>query len=160
MSHRRAAAPLEWAGGHLPAAPLGGAILFPRSHLPLHIFEERYRAMVEDALAGPGRIAMIQPQTAREGAPLFSIGRRMATGSPYYLNGRLCRLGLWKKVLSGAEITSEDTGTVSREVGQQVEGREQAMVQVGEQPAVHPVGMVGTRLETETHARRRIVSVR
>ncbi len=45
----------------VPLFPLAGAILFPRSHLPLHIFEERYRAMVEDAMAGPGRIALIQP---------------------------------------------------------------------------------------------------
>jgi len=45
----------------VPLFPLSGAILFPRSHLPLHIFEERYRAMVQDAMAGPGRIAMIQP---------------------------------------------------------------------------------------------------
>ena len=45
----------------VPLFPLSGAILFPRSQLPLHIFEERYRAMVQDAMAGPGRIAMIQP---------------------------------------------------------------------------------------------------
>ena len=45
----------------VPLFPLSGAILFPRSHLPLHIFEERYRAMVQDAMAGTGRIAMIQP---------------------------------------------------------------------------------------------------
>ena len=45
----------------VPLFPLSGAILFPRSHLPLHVFEERYRAMVQDAMAGPGRIAMIQP---------------------------------------------------------------------------------------------------
>ena len=50
----------------VPLFPLGGAILFPRSHLPLHIFEERYRAMVEDALAGAGRIAMIQPADAAD----------------------------------------------------------------------------------------------
>ena len=54
--------------------PLTGAILFPGLHLPLHIFEPRYRAMVSDALARDRRIAMIQPQTPGEGAPLFSIG--------------------------------------------------------------------------------------
>ena len=26
--------------------PLPGALLFPRMHLPLHIFEPRYRAMI------------------------------------------------------------------------------------------------------------------
>jgi Lon protease-like protein len=58
----------------VPIFPLGGAILFPRSHLPLHIFEERYRAMVEDALAGPGRIAMIQPAEESESPSLYRVG--------------------------------------------------------------------------------------
>ena len=54
--------------------PLSGAVLYPGLHLPLHIFEPRYRAMVSDALARDRRIAMIQPQAAMEGAPLFAIG--------------------------------------------------------------------------------------
>jgi len=54
--------------------PLTGAILYPGLQLPLHIFEPRYRAMVSDALARDRRIAMIQPQSPAEGAPLFSIG--------------------------------------------------------------------------------------
>jgi uncharacterized protein len=54
--------------------PLGGAILFPGLQLPLHIFEPRYRALVGSALAKDRKIAMIQPQTASEGAPLFEIG--------------------------------------------------------------------------------------
>ena len=57
----------------VPLFPLTGAILFPRSHLPLHIFEDRYRAMVEDAMAGPGRIAMIQP-TEGEPPSLYQVG--------------------------------------------------------------------------------------
>lgn len=59
----------------VPLFPLAGAILFPRAQLPLHIFEDRYRAMVEDALAGPGRIAMIQPvDEEAEHADLFKVG--------------------------------------------------------------------------------------
>ncbi|MBD3772280.1 MAG: LON peptidase substrate-binding domain-containing protein [Rhodobacteraceae bacterium] len=54
--------------------PLTGAILFPGLQLPLHIFEPRYRALVGDALVRDRRIAMIQPQRAEEGAPLYSIG--------------------------------------------------------------------------------------
>ena len=54
--------------------PLPGAILFPGLQLPLHIFEPRYRAMVSDALARDRRIAMIQPQAAKDGAPLFTMG--------------------------------------------------------------------------------------
>lgn len=54
--------------------PLPGAILFPGLHLPLLVFEPRYRALVGDALARDRRIAMIQPQRAAEGAPLFEVG--------------------------------------------------------------------------------------
>ncbi len=54
--------------------PLTGAILFPGLQLPLHIFEPCYRALVGDALARDRRIAMIQPQDAKEGAPLFQMG--------------------------------------------------------------------------------------
>jgi Lon protease-like protein len=48
----------------LPLFPLAGAILFPRAQLPLHIFEPRYRSMIEDAVAGLARIGMIQPQAS------------------------------------------------------------------------------------------------
>ena len=62
----------------IPIFPLAGAILFPRSQLPLHIFEPRYREMVRDAIDGPGRIGMIQPQLlepSNGGAlPLYSVG--------------------------------------------------------------------------------------
>ena len=58
--------------------PLSGAILFPGMHLPLHIFEPRYRAMVGDALARDRRIGMIQPRgLLRKGdrePPLFDMG--------------------------------------------------------------------------------------
>ena len=56
--------------------PLPGAILFPRSQLPLHIFEPRYREMVRDALDGSGRIGMIQPQRLDDDnqAPLYGVG--------------------------------------------------------------------------------------
>jgi Lon protease-like protein len=58
----------------VPIFPLAGAILFPRAQLPLHIFEERYRAMVEDALAGGGRIAMIQPLEESDSEGLYQVG--------------------------------------------------------------------------------------
>ena len=38
--------------------PLPNVVLFPRAILPLHIFEERYKAMTADALDGDGQIAM------------------------------------------------------------------------------------------------------
>jgi len=42
----------------IPIFPLPDVVLFPNTLLPLHVFEPRYRRMVEDALAGDGRIAM------------------------------------------------------------------------------------------------------
>ena len=58
----------------VPIFPLAGAILFPRAQLPLHIFEERYREMIRDALAGKARIAMIQPTESGEHPSLYRVG--------------------------------------------------------------------------------------
>jgi uncharacterized protein len=49
----------------LPLFPLSGVFLFPGTLLPLHIFEPRYRQMIEDCLDGPGRIVIGAP--AEEG---------------------------------------------------------------------------------------------
>jgi Lon protease-like protein len=54
--------------------PLPGALLFPRTRLPLHIFEPRYRAMVADAVAGDQRIGMIQPRDESAVPTLFEVG--------------------------------------------------------------------------------------
>jgi Lon protease-like protein len=59
----------------VPIFPLAGAILFPRSQLPLHIFEDRYREMVRDALDGAGTIGMIQPLSLDPAnPPLYAVG--------------------------------------------------------------------------------------
>lgn len=61
----------------IPVFPLPGALLLPRSRLPLHIFEPRYLAMFEDALKTSERlIGMVQPNEVpgREGPGLQSIG--------------------------------------------------------------------------------------
>src|SRR5580658_9551312 len=42
----------------VPLFPLPNVVLFPRAVLPLHNFEERYKSMTADALAGPKLIAM------------------------------------------------------------------------------------------------------
>jgi Lon protease-like protein len=46
----------------IPVFPLRGAILLPRSTLPLNVFEPRYLAMLDDVMAGPRIIGIIQPQ--------------------------------------------------------------------------------------------------
>jgi Lon protease-like protein len=45
----------------LPVFPLTGVMLLPGTVLPLHIFEPRYRNLVEDALDGDKIFGMIQP---------------------------------------------------------------------------------------------------
>ena len=47
----------------LPLFPLPGALLLPRARLPLHLFEPRYLAMLDDVLKSSDRlIGMIQPR--------------------------------------------------------------------------------------------------
>ena len=58
----------------LTVFPLPGALLFPRMHLPLHIFEPRYRAMISDSLARDRRIGMVQPRGGGDRPALFDIG--------------------------------------------------------------------------------------
>jgi len=62
----------------IPVFPLPGALLLPRARLPLHLFEPRYLAMLEDALKTRERlIGMVQPNPApgREDCPgLHRIG--------------------------------------------------------------------------------------
>ena len=61
----------------IPIFPLSGALLLPRSRLPLHVFEPCYLAMFEDCLKTPERlIGMIQPNVVpgREGPGLYAIG--------------------------------------------------------------------------------------
>jgi len=49
--------------------PLSRALLLPGTHRPLNIFEPRFVALVDDALAGNRMIGLIQPRNARDEAP-------------------------------------------------------------------------------------------
>lgn len=65
--------------GVIPVFPLAGALLLPRGHMPLNIFEPRYLTMIDDALRAQRLIGMIQPEPDRpdEGpdAPaLYQVG--------------------------------------------------------------------------------------
>ena len=44
--------------GVAPMFPLPGVFLFPGQLMPLHVFEPRYRQMIEDSLDGPGRMVI------------------------------------------------------------------------------------------------------
>ncbi|MTH97814.1 LON peptidase substrate-binding domain-containing protein [Roseibium sp. RKSG952] len=50
----------------LPVFPLSGALLLPRTQLPLNIFEPRYIDMIDDALSGNRLIGMVQPASDEE----------------------------------------------------------------------------------------------
>lgn len=62
----------------IPVFPLSGALLLPRGHMPLNVFEPRYLAMVDSALAGDRIIGMIQPIGEEDSddpeQPLRSVG--------------------------------------------------------------------------------------
>ncbi len=98
----------------VPIFPLAGALLFPRAQLPLHIFEERYREMVRDALAGPGRIAMIQPSDEGEPPSLYRAGCLGEIVGVEELDD-----GRFNIVLQGSHrfrlIAEADTGTAYRQ---------------------------------------------
>ncbi|MDX8350337.1 LON peptidase substrate-binding domain-containing protein [Cognatiyoonia sp. IB215446] len=60
----------------IPVFPLPGALLLPRSRLPLHLFEPRYLAMLDDVLKTSSRlIGMVQPYDTPGGdGKLHAIG--------------------------------------------------------------------------------------
>ena len=84
--------------GDVALFPLPNVVLFPQAVQPLHIFEERYKAMTADAIAGGGRIAlaMLRPGWEKEYysrpaiEPVVCVGRilryeRLADGKYNFL---------------------------------------------------------------------------
>ncbi len=55
----------------VPIFPLPNVVLFPKTMMPLRIFEDRYRTMTREALAGDGHIVMV---LLREGWEATSEG--------------------------------------------------------------------------------------
>ena len=83
----------------LSVFPLPGALLLPRSRLPLHIFEPRYLQMLEDALKTPQRlIGMVQPFPGKDGTnELHSIGcAGRVTQFSETEDGRYLIITVWK----------------------------------------------------------------
>jgi Lon protease-like protein len=72
----------------IPVFPLPEALLLPRAELPLNIFEPRYVAMIDAALAGDRVIGMIQPDEGK---------------GPCTLGPSLCRIGCAGRLTSVAE---------------------------------------------------------
>ncbi len=60
----------------LPVFPLTGVLLLPGNYLPLNVFEDRYRNLVEDVLEAHRGIGMIQPRTPQPDNLGLSFGPR------------------------------------------------------------------------------------
>ncbi|HZN54391.1 MAG TPA: LON peptidase substrate-binding domain-containing protein [Candidatus Polarisedimenticolaceae bacterium] len=95
----------------LPVFPLPDVVFFPKTVLPLHVFEMRYRSMVRDALAADRTIAvaLLQPGWERDYAhapayfPVATAGRMddvetTADGRFYFRLSGLCRVRLGEVV--------------------------------------------------------------
>lgn len=77
----------------LPVFPLTGVLLLPGSQLPLNIFEPRYLAMFDDALAGNRLIGMVQP----------SFGESREEAGQAHMQA-LCQVGCIGRITSFAEM--------------------------------------------------------
>src|SRR4029078_4589782 len=68
----------------LPMCPLC-TVLFPHAALPLHLFEERYRALAETCLRGDGRFGVVLIERGFEvggGDQRFGVGTVAQIGEP------------------------------------------------------------------------------
>ncbi|QDU39271.1 Lon protease 2 [Maioricimonas rarisocia] len=115
---------LEAAGfsGTAPLFPLPNAVLFPQIVQPLHIFEDRYRAMTADALNGERVLAMALLQSGWEASaeqndipihPVVCLGR--ITLDQQLEDGRYMLL---VRGISRARVVSEDTTSRPYRIGQ------------------------------------------
>lgn len=93
----------------IPVFPLPGALLLPGGHLPLHIFEPRYRDMVRDSIAADRIIGMIQPRdpNSRVEVPdIYPIGcaghmtafRETEEGRYYITLKGICRFSVLEEI--------------------------------------------------------------
>jgi hypothetical protein len=96
-----------------PVFPLTGALLLPRGRLPLNIFEPRYLAMTDDALAAGRLFGMIQPDCAA--APL-------AAGPALYRVGCLGRLSSFSETEDGRYLVTL-TGVIRFTVAEELAPR-------------------------------------
>jgi Lon protease-like protein len=133
----------------IPVFPLPGALLFPRTRLPLHIFEPRYRAMIADAIEGEQQIGMIQPRDETAVPPLFDVG----------CLGRITRCenlpdGRYNIVLTGVSrfrvVGEADVPTLYRQVDASFDDFDDQR----EQPPLSPATRAALEIEAKRFAER------
>jgi len=104
----------------IPVFPLIGALLLPRTRLPLNIFEPRYLAMIDHAMDTYRLIGMVQPKDPNAdmmvGAPQLSdvgcVGRIVDYSELDNGHYQITLLGLARFLVSG----ERDAGTPFRQV--------------------------------------------
>ena len=96
-----------------PIFPLPGALLLPGGRLPLNMFERRYVAMIEDALASGRMLGMIQPDPQRP---------RKAAGLGLYRVGCLGRLSSFSETDDGRYLITL-SGIIRFAVAEELAGR-------------------------------------
>jgi hypothetical protein len=119
--------------GLLPVFPLPNVVFFPRTLLPLHVFEPRYRQMVRDAVDGEGLIAvaLLRPgwEADYEGSPAFhavgTVGRieqleRLDDGRFNLRLAGLCRVELGRVVRAQPYRVVESRALVEEPVDETV----------------------------------------
>lgn len=88
---------------HLPIFPLPSTVLFPRTHMPFHIFEPRYRVMIETLMESDQKLAIAHLREGYEtnyfGAP--PIFRTMTAAR--ILLGEKLPDGRWNVLVEGIE---------------------------------------------------------
>lgn len=78
----------------VPVFPLSSALLLPGGQMPLNIFEPRYLAMVDEAMAGSRVIGMVQPS--------FASKERMRDDTD--LSPDLCKVGCLGRITQLSEV--------------------------------------------------------
>ncbi len=109
--------PLHALPGDLPLFPLNGVLLLPRGTLPLNVFEPRYLAMVDAALAGGRMIGIIQP--AADG----TVGLSAPDGTNLYRTGCAGRIAGFQETEDGRYLI-ELRGMCRFDVAQELDLRD------------------------------------
>ncbi len=128
---RELLARVQRAAGRVRLFPLPEIALFPSHGLPLHVFEQRYRSLTRDALAGDGVVAIPRlRQKERDESdlwPVFGIGvvsehEELADGKFNLIVRGVARARLVRELPTvhlyreaEVEILGEDTSGVTRE---------------------------------------------
>jgi uncharacterized protein len=70
----------------LPLFPLPNTVLFPRTFLPLHIFEPRYRVMVSAVIKEGGAMGVVMMKSADDKADKADVNRVAGSGRIVHYN--------------------------------------------------------------------------